>query len=129
MTELQLDGPDAFRAWLRENDDSATEAWLILAKKGASFTTITYAEAVEVALEHGWIDTKALRRDEETYLQRFTPRAKRSPWSETNQALVTAKTAAGTMAPRGLAEVERAKTDGRWGPSALKPSTRKPSSD
>jgi uncharacterized protein YdeI (YjbR/CyaY-like superfamily) len=110
----RFDSPDAFRAWLREYQDSSTGLWLSIAKKGSPTKTVTYAEALVVALEHGWIDAQALRCDEVTWLQRFTPRRPRSPWSLRNRRAAEAMIEQGTMAPRGLAEVERARADGRW---------------
>lgn len=105
---------DAFREWLRGHADASPGVRLRIAKKGASFTSITYAEAVDVALEFGWIDGQSNRLDEESYLQRFTPRRPQSIWSVRNRTIVEEKIAAGQMAPRGLAEVERARADGRW---------------
>ncbi len=76
----------------------------------ASSTT----RALEEALCHGWIDGQAQRRDETTYRQRFTPRRARSPWSARNVGIVTRLVTEGRMHPAGVAEVERAKNDGRW---------------
>ena len=84
------------------------------AKKGTGVTTVTYAEALEVALCYGWIDAQVKRLDETYYLQRFTPRRKRSKWSKINCAAATRLIEAGKMRLPGLAEVERAKADGRW---------------
>jgi len=84
------------------------------AKKGADATTVTYAEALEVALCYGWIDAQVRRLDETYYLQRFTPRRKRSKWSSTNKASAERLIASGSMREPGLREVERAKADGRW---------------
>jgi uncharacterized protein YdeI (YjbR/CyaY-like superfamily) len=75
---------------------------------------VTYAEALDVALAYGWIDGQARRVDDETYVQRFTPRRPRSPWSLRNVGTAEAMMADGRMKPRGLAEVERARADGRW---------------
>jgi uncharacterized protein YdeI (YjbR/CyaY-like superfamily) len=75
---------------------------------------VTYAEALEEALRYGWIDGQARRIDNEFYVQRFTPRTKRSIWSKINRGKVATLTADGRMHPAGLAEVERAKADGRW---------------
>ncbi len=77
-------------------------------------TSIKYSEAVEEALCWGWIDSQTRSIDENWYVQRFTPRAKRSPWSKINCAKAAALIAAGRMKPAGHAEVERAKQDGRW---------------
>ena len=113
--ELTLANARAWRAWLGRNHADPTGVWLVLAKKGTiEPTSLTYAQALEEALCHGWIDGQTRRRDDATYAQRFTPRRKRSQWSKRNVAIVAALTAAGRMQPPGLAEVERAKLDGRW---------------
>jgi uncharacterized protein YdeI (YjbR/CyaY-like superfamily) len=111
---LRFDGPDALRAWLDENQDESNGVWLQIAKKGAAYTTVTYAEIVDLALRYGWIDGQARRLDDDAYLQRFTPRRARSVWSARNVRAAEAMIAEGRMMPRGLAEVERAKADGRW---------------
>jgi len=99
--------------WLASRHGSSTGVLLRIAKKGA-LKTITYAEALEVALAWGWIDSQKRPLDDSAWIQRFTPRAKQSPWSRINCAKAEALIAAGTMEPPGLAEVERAKRDGRW---------------
>jgi len=99
--------------WLASRHGSSTGVLLRIAKKGAQ-KTITYAEALEVALAWGWIDSQKRPLDDGAWIQRFTPRAKQSPWSRINCAKAEALIAAGTMEPPGLAEVERAKRDGRW---------------
>lgn len=88
--------------------------WLHLGKKGGAVTTLTYAAALEVALCFGWIDGQVNRFDEETFIQRFTPRRARSGWSRINVERVGRLIAAGRMQPGGLAEVQRAQADGRW---------------
>ena len=93
------------------------------AKKGTGVTTVSYAEALEVALCYGWIDAQVKRFDETYYLQRFTPRRARSKWSKLNREAATRLIAAGVMQPPGLAEVERAKADGRWDAAYDSPST------
>jgi uncharacterized protein YdeI (YjbR/CyaY-like superfamily) len=110
----QFESPDAFRAWLAEHQDSSPGVWLALAKKGSLIPMVTYAQALEAALEFGWIDGQARRLDDQAYIQRFTPRRRRSNWSMPNRRRAEALIAAGRMAPRGLAEVERARADGRW---------------
>lgn len=123
----RFDSPDAFRAWLQEHQDSSPGLWLTIAKKNSRTNIVTYLEALEAALQYGWIDGLARRLDDDTYLQRFTPRRSRSPWSLPNRRRAEAMIEAGRMAPRGLAEVERARTDGRWEranePSPLKSET------
>jgi uncharacterized protein YdeI (YjbR/CyaY-like superfamily) len=110
----RFDSLDAFRAWLGQHQDSSPGVWLTIAKKSSPTPTVTYAEAVGAALEHGWIDGQARSLDADAYLQRFTPRRPRSPWSLRNRRAAEAMIEAGTMALRGLAEVERARADGRW---------------
>lgn len=111
---LRFDGPDAFRTWLEENQDVSPGIWLVIAKKGSGQTTVTYAEALDVALAYGWIDGQTKSVDEATYVQKFTPRRPQSPWSLRNVGFAEAMIADGRMKPRGLAEVERARADGRW---------------
>jgi uncharacterized protein YdeI (YjbR/CyaY-like superfamily) len=113
--ELLLPDATAWRSWLAEHGDEAAGVWLVLAKKGTSDpTSLRYDEALEEALCHGWIDGQGRRRDEATSLRRFTPRRRRSGWSKRNVGIVERLTAEGRMQPRGLAEVDRAKADGRW---------------
>src|SRR6188472_2449553 len=113
--QLIVPDADAWRTWLVEHVDDQTGVWLVLAKKGTTQPTrLGYGEALEEALCHGWIDGQSRRRDERTYVQRFTPRRARSMWSERNVAIVERLTAQGRMHPQGLAEVARAKADGRW---------------
>jgi uncharacterized protein YdeI (YjbR/CyaY-like superfamily) len=105
----------AWRAWLADNHEQTTGVWLGLAKKGATEPTqLTYDQALEEALCHGWIDGQVRRLDERTYLQRFTPRRARSSWSKRNVGHVERLTSEGRMRPAGLAAVEQAKADGRW---------------
>jgi uncharacterized protein YdeI (YjbR/CyaY-like superfamily) len=113
--ELLVPDVAAWRAWLAEHVAEQTGVWLVLAKKGTTTpTSLTYPQALEEALCQGWIDGQAKSIDEATYRQRFTPRRKRSLWSQRNIGLVAALTAAGRMQPAGVAEVERAQADGRW---------------
>jgi uncharacterized protein YdeI (YjbR/CyaY-like superfamily) len=109
-----FDGPEAFEAWLDAHGGEAPEVWIKMAKKHTGVASLDWARAVEVALCFGWIDGKAQRIDDDWYLQRFTPRRPKSTWSKINRQKVEALTAAGRMRPGGLAEVERAKADGRW---------------
>jgi uncharacterized protein YdeI (YjbR/CyaY-like superfamily) len=104
----------AWEAWLSKNQRAADGIWVRIAKNASGIKSITYPEAVEVALCHGWID--GLKRPESatTWLQRFTPRRPRSIWSEINREKALALIESGRMAPAGLEEVERAKRDGRW---------------
>jgi uncharacterized protein YdeI (YjbR/CyaY-like superfamily) len=106
--------PDALEAWLTENHDSSAGLWLKIAKKGTGKRSVTYAEALELALCFGWIDSQKRGFDEEYFLQRFTPRRPRGRWSQINREKAEALIAAKRMRPAGLAEVEAAKADGRW---------------
>jgi uncharacterized protein YdeI (YjbR/CyaY-like superfamily) len=103
-----------FAAWLAKHHAGARGIWIKIAKAASGITSIKYAEAVEEALCWGWIDSQSKGIDEKWYVQRFTPRGKRSPWSKINCAKADALIAAGKMSAAGLAEVERAKKDGRW---------------
>jgi len=105
---------DEFEVWLQVNHDQNPGVWMAIAKGEAGAQSITYAEAVEVALCFGCIDGKKARHDDEYWLQRFTPRSSRSRWSEINRDKAEALIAAGRMRPAGLAQVERAQADGRW---------------
>jgi uncharacterized protein YdeI (YjbR/CyaY-like superfamily) len=104
----------AWEVWLAKNHTAADGIWMRMAKKASGIKSITYPEAVEVALCYGWID--GLKRPETptTWLQRFTPRRRRSIWSEINRNKALDLIAGGRMKPAGLEEVERAKRDGRW---------------
>lgn len=104
----------AFETWLEENPDDTAGLWLKFAKKGCDTPTVTYDEALDVALCFGWIDSQARPLDARFCLRRFTPRRPRSLWSKRNVAKVAALVAAGRMRPRGQAEVDAAVRDGRW---------------
>jgi uncharacterized protein YdeI (YjbR/CyaY-like superfamily) len=106
--------PDALEAWLTENHDSSAGVWLKIAKKGTGKRSVTYGEALELALCFGWIDSQKRGFDEEYFLQRFTPRRPRGRWSKINREKAEALIDAGRMRATGLAEVEAAKADGRW---------------
>jgi uncharacterized protein YdeI (YjbR/CyaY-like superfamily) len=128
-TTEQFAGPEEFRAWLREHHDTSPGIWMKLAKKGSGLTTVTYDEAVEVALTFGWIDGQARPGDDTYWLQGFTRRRPRSPWSKRNRERAEALIAAGAMEPSGLAEVERARADGRWDRAYEGPRTAEPPPD
>jgi uncharacterized protein YdeI (YjbR/CyaY-like superfamily) len=104
----------AFTKWLAKHHASSAGIWLQIAKKDSGLASITYAEALEVALCHGWIDGQKNAMDAQYFLQKFTPRRARSTWSKINCAKALALMESGAMQPAGLAEVERAKADGRW---------------
>ncbi len=105
---------DAWAAWLEERHVSSDGLWLKFAKKASGLKTVTYAQAVEVALCYGWIDGQMRKFDEDYYLQRFTPRRARSRWSKINRQKATELIEKGEMKPAGLREVEQARADGRW---------------
>jgi uncharacterized protein YdeI (YjbR/CyaY-like superfamily) len=111
---MTFDSTDAWDAWLGAHHADSPGLWLKIAKKGAAGRTISYSEALDVALCHGWIDGQKGRYDDEYWLQRFTPRKPASKWSKINTERVAALTASGRMRPAGLREVERARADGRW---------------
>jgi uncharacterized protein YdeI (YjbR/CyaY-like superfamily) len=122
--ELVVRDVAAWRKWLAKHHAEPTGVWLVLAKKGVTQPTrLTYDEALEEALCHGWIDGQTKRRDEATYFQRFTPRRARSSWSQRNTQLAARLLAERRMHPSGVAEVERAKEDGRWEAAYAGPAT------
>jgi uncharacterized protein YdeI (YjbR/CyaY-like superfamily) len=117
-----------FRSWLTKNHSKEPGLWIKYAKKGSGIKTIAYQEAVEEALCFGWIDGKVKTVDENYYVQRFTPRRSKSKWSKINRDKAEKLIASRKMKPSGLAEVERAKADGRW-EAAYDPSSTMPVPD
>jgi uncharacterized protein YdeI (YjbR/CyaY-like superfamily) len=105
--------PD-LEAWFEENHANSAGLWLKIAKKGSGVESVNYAEALELALCFGWIDSQKRGLDERHFLQRFTPRRPRGKWSLINREKAEGLIASGAMRPAGLAEVEAAKADGRW---------------
>ena len=101
-------------AWLEANGAESGGIWLKIAKKGAPVPSVTYDEAVELALCFGWIDSQVRRFDDTHYIQRFTPRRPRGRWSKINREKAEALEASGALRPAGAAEVKAAKADGRW---------------
>ncbi|HEX4519020.1 MAG TPA: YdeI/OmpD-associated family protein [Gaiellaceae bacterium] len=115
LPELIVADAAGWRAWLTENHARPTGVFLVLARKGViEPTKLTYDEALDEALCHGWIDGQLQKRDDMTYRRRFTPRRPGSAWSRRNVELVERLSREGRMHPVGLEEVERAKADGRW---------------
>ena len=110
---VSFESTDAWDAWLTAHADSPG-LWLKIAKKGSAGQSISYSDALDVALCHGWIDGQKGRLDDEYWLQRFTPRKPGSKWSKINTERAAALIASGRMRPAGLREVERARADGRW---------------
>ena len=104
----------AFERWMRANHARETEIWVRIYKKGSGKPSVTTVQALDVALCWGWIDGIRKSLDEESFLQRYTPRRGRSIWSQVNRDNVARLTAAGRMQPAGQAQVDAARVDGRW---------------
>lgn len=113
-SHLTFANQDAWEQWLAKNAGKSAGVWLRLAKKGAKQPTLTYAQALESALCHGWIDGQKQAENEDYWLQRFTRRSAKSLWSKINKDKAEALIAAGRMLPAGMQEIEKAKGDGRW---------------
>lgn len=111
---LPFESKKKFADWLAKNHDKSAGLWLKIAKKAAGIFTVTYAEALDVALCYGWIDGQKGSFDEQYFLQKFTPRRPKSIWSKINVEKVEGLIASGEMKPAGLKAVEAAKQDGRW---------------
>jgi uncharacterized protein YdeI (YjbR/CyaY-like superfamily) len=104
----------SFERWLEQHHASESEVWIKLHKVGSGLPSITAKEAIDVVLCWGWIDAIRKRFDERSFLQRYTPRGKRSVWSQVNVDNVARLITAGRMTAHGLAHVQAAQTDGRW---------------
>lgn len=104
----------AFESWLAAQPDDAAGAWLRFAKAGAPEHTLSKSDAIDCALVHGWVDGQLGRVDEHYFKTRFTPRRPGSAWSQINCERVERLLAAGRMSPKGQAQIDRAKADGRW---------------
>ncbi|MBK8341576.1 MAG: YdeI/OmpD-associated family protein [Flavobacteriales bacterium] len=109
-----FDNAGALHNWLKKHHAKSTGIWLRIGKKNSGLITVTYDEAVETALCHGWIDAIRKAYDAVSFVQRFTPRKPRSIWSQVNRERVLALIEAGAMLPAGLAAIEIAKTNGEW---------------
>lgn len=103
-----------FAGWLAANAEDSAGVWLRIAKKGSGHQSVDHDQALAEALRHGWIDGTARRVDDEWFVQKFTPRSRRSRWSKINRDAAERIIEEGRMFPRGLREVEAAKADGRW---------------
>lgn len=114
--------PKAFEKWLEKNHNKIDGIWLRFFKKDSGEKSIVYKEALDEALCYGWIDGQTKKYDEQSYLQKFTPRRPRSIWSKKNTDHIERLTALGKMKQPGLAEVEKAKADGRWAKAYDSPS-------
>jgi len=111
---MAFESPQAWDAWLSAHHDGSPGLWLKIAKKGSAGQSISYSDALDVALCHGWIDGQKGRHADDYWLQRFTPRKPGSNWSKINTERAAALIASGRMRPAGLREVEQAQADGRW---------------
>lgn len=103
-----------FEKWLSANHARETEIWLKVHKKASGLQSVTCAEALDIALCWGWIDAIRKSFDEQSFLQRYTPRQKKSIWSQVNRDNIARLTKAGRMTPHGQCQVDAAKADGRW---------------
>jgi uncharacterized protein YdeI (YjbR/CyaY-like superfamily) len=111
---MLFERPSEWAGWLETQHGSSTGIWLQLAKKGSGLRSISYDEALEVALCYGWIDSQKRTCDAQSWLQKFTPRRARSPWSKINREKAERLIASGQMKAAGLQAVESARQDGRW---------------
>ena len=109
--------------WLHTNHVASSGLWIRLAKKASARRSVSYAEAVEVALCYGWIDGQSKSYDETSWLQKFTPRRRGSIWSKINRAKAERLISEGRMQPAGLAEIDRAKQNHRWDAAYDSPGT------
>ena len=114
MTEITARDATDWEAWLDQNHETADEVWLVYWKKASGKQSVTWAEAVEVALKFGWIDGLVRPIDDHRYAQRWTPRRPRSKWSKINRETALRHIANGEMRPRGLSAVEAGKASGEW---------------
>ena len=114
MIEITARDPAAWERWLDANHKTAAEVWLVYWKKASGKQTVTWAEAVEVALKYGWIDGLIRPIDDQRYAQRWTPRRPKSRWSKVNKEIALRHIASGEMRPLGLAAVEAGKASGEW---------------
>lgn len=114
IAQIEAESAAAFRTWLEEHHETAPALWLIYWKKGSDHPSIEWSEAVGVALCFGWVDSKMQSLDDKRYRQYFSPRRPGSGWSRINKDKVRDLTAAGLIAPAGLAVIDRAKEDGSW---------------
>ena len=114
MLTIEFQTAEIFEAWLEKNHHSSSGLWLKIFKKDSGKKTISYAEALDLALCYGWIDGQKQTFDEQAWLQKFCPRKAKSIWSKVNIGHVERLINEGKMRPAGLKAVEKAKADGRW---------------
>lgn len=105
---------EALHHWLESQPESAAGLWIKFAKAGSGIPSVTKAEAIDAALCHGWIDGQLDKYDDQYWLVRFTPRTRRSKWSQVNRARATELLETGRIRARGLMQIEAARADGRW---------------
>lgn len=113
-TPVECASAAAWERWLQGHHAAAAGVWLRMAKKDSGIPSVNHADALELALCYGWIDGQRKAQDDKHFLQRFTPRTPRSTWSKINRDKALKLIDQGRMQPAGLAEVERARADGRW---------------
>lgn len=111
---IEFESAAEWEKWLAENHAQPAGIWLRIFKKSSNMLSVTYAEALDEALCYGWIDGQKNKYDDESWLQKFTPRRGKSIWSKINTQHVERLNTAGKIQPAGLAEIEAAKADGRW---------------
>ena len=114
LQQISFASAAEWERWLEANHAVAEGVWIKMAKKNSGIESVRYPEVLESALCFGWIDARREALDERYFLQRFTPRRPRSKWSRINRETAERLIAEGRMRPAGLAEVERARADGRW---------------
>jgi uncharacterized protein YdeI (YjbR/CyaY-like superfamily) len=120
---ISFESGEAWESWLATEHASSAGVWLKIAKKGSGAQTISYADALAVALCFGWIDGQKGKLDDDFWLQRFTPRKPGSRWSRINTDRAAELIESGRMRPPGQAEVDRARADGRWAAAYASQST------
>ena len=112
---FQANSRDEWRAWLERNHERPDGIWLVSFKKASGKPGVSYPEAVEEALCFGWIDSRPNALDDERYMQYFSPRKPKSPWSAVNKRRIEDLITRGLMTPAGVTKIEAAKRDGSWG--------------
>lgn len=119
---LEFKDQPTWRQWLDKHHADTQGVWIRMYKKASEIETVSYAEALDEVLCYGWIDGQRRGYDKVSFIQKFTPRRPKSLWSKRNIEYIARLTEAGLMMPAGIAEVERAKQDGRWEAAYDKPS-------
>ena len=126
QSTLSFKSQEEWCVWLDKNHDTSDGVWIKFYKKSSGLQTFNCSQALEEALCYGWIDGQRKSNDNDTFLQKYTPRRKRSIWSKINTQHITRLAHLGKMKPSGIEEVERAKKDGRWNAAYDSPSNMKP---